>query len=190
MTTPPKDARQQLLKSPGVCGGGHSDESLVVITTNAARLVTLLTVVVVCGCATSSKQRYHVEEEQRIREAVLLEHLTSRATNRVVFVSFLESTGKFIDPSDDFIVRIRSTGIPARKASESATDNQTRVIDKTRGDLGVIYYAGVRRWYGNSKVEVITGSICASLGGGCWEFFMERQNGKWVRTKTKKMMTM
>jgi hypothetical protein len=84
---------------------------------------------------------------------------------------------------------IHAAGIPARKASESATDEHTIVIDRVSGKPGVIYYAGVIRWFSNSKVEVIAGSTCASLGGGFSVFIMKKENGRWIRTKTKRMVT-
>jgi hypothetical protein len=124
-----------------------------------------------------------------IREAVLLDHLTLRDTNRLVFISFQHSDGSRIDPSDTAISRIRAAGIPARKASESTTGEHTIVIDKASGKPGVIYYAGVVRWLSNSKVEVITGSTCASLGGGFTVFIMKKEDGRWMRTKTKRMVT-
>jgi hypothetical protein len=138
---------------------------------------------------TSSTRQYRADEEQIIREAVLLDHLALRDTNRLVFISFQNSDGSRIDPSDTAISRIRSAGIPARKASESTTGEHTSVIDKASGNQGVIYYAGVVRWLSNSKVEVITGSTCASLGGGFTVFIMKKEDGKWMRTKTKRMVT-
>jgi hypothetical protein len=153
------------------------------------RLLTLFAALVACGCTTTSSRQYRADEEQKVREAVLLEHLALRDTNRVVFVSFQDSDGSRVDPSDAVISRFRAAGIPARKASESTTDDHTSVIDKASGKPGVIYYAGVVRWLNNSKVEVIAGSACASLGGGFTEFIMKKGDGGWIRTKIKRMVT-
>src|ERR1041385_4251530 len=106
-------------------------------------LLTLLTAVFLSGCATRATQQYRAGEEEKIREAVLLDYLALRDTNRVVFVSFSNSAGNHADPSDAVIARIRAAGIPARKASEATRNNHTIVIDKTSGEPGVIYYAGV-----------------------------------------------
>lgn len=138
---------------------------------------------------TTATRQYRADEEQKIREAVLLEYLTLRDTNRVVFVAFQNPDGSRLDPSDAAISRMHAAGIPARKVSESTTDEHTIVIDKATGKPGVIYYAGVVRWLSNSKVEVITGSTCASLGGGFTVFIMKKKDGRWMRTKTKRMVT-
>jgi hypothetical protein len=148
----------------------------------------LLPVVLICGCTTTSTREYRAREEERIREVVLLERLALRDTNRVVFVSFEDSARNFIDPSDAVIARIRAAGIPARKASEAGRDGQTYVVDKASGEVGVIYYAGALRWLSDSKVEVIEGSTCASLCGGFTEFIMTKKDGKWIRTRTKRMV--
>jgi hypothetical protein len=94
-----------------------------------------------------------------------------------------------MDPSDAVIARFRAAGIPARKASESTRDDHTNVIDKASRKQGIIYYAGVLRWFSNSKVEVVEGVTCASLGGGFDEFIMRKKGGKWIVTKTKRMVT-
>lgn len=156
---------------------------------SAFRFLTLLAVLVFCGCTTVSTQQYRADEEQKIREAVLLEQSALRDTNLALYVAFQDSHGSRIDPSDAAISRIRAAGIPARKASESTRDQHTVVIDKASGKPGVIYYAGVLRWLNDSKVEVIAGSTCASLGGEFTEFVMEKRGGKWTRTKTKRMVT-
>jgi len=156
---------------------------------SALRFLTLLAVLVLCGCTTVSTRQYRADEEQKIREVVLLEDLALRDTNREVFVAFQDSDASRIDPSEAVISRIRAAGIPARKASESTRDQHTIVIDKASGNPGVIYYAGVLRWVNDAKVEVIAGSTCASLSGGFTELVMEKREGKWIRTKTKRMVT-
>jgi hypothetical protein len=156
---------------------------------SALRFFTLLAVLVLCGCTTVSTRQYRANEEQKLREVVLLEHLASRDTNRMVYVAFRHSDGSRIDPSEAFISRICAAGVPVRKASESTRDEHTMVIDKASGKPSVIYYAGVLRWLNNSKVEVIAGGTRASLGGGFTEFVMEKREGKWIRTKTKRMVT-
>ena len=145
---------------------------------NVYRLLTLSAAILACGCTTTSKRQHRAQEEERIREAVLLESLALRDTNRVVFVSFRDPARNLIDPSDAEIARIRATGIPARKASEASRDEHTVVIDKASGQPGVIYYAGVLKWFSSSKVEVIEGSTCASLGGGFTEFIMEKREAR------------
>lgn len=155
----------------------------------ALRLTALFAALIACGCTTTATLQYRVCEEQKIREAVLLEHLALRDTNRVVFVAFRNPSGGRLDPSDAVVSRIRAAGIPARKASESTTDEHTIVIDRSSGQRGVIYYAGVVRWFSNSKVEVVTGSTCASLGGGFSVFIMKKEDGRWIRTKTKRRVT-
>jgi hypothetical protein len=149
----------------------------------------LVPLVLACGCVTSASRAYRANEEPKIREEVLLEHLALRDTNRVVFLAFFDSVNKQIDPSDKFLQRVHALGIPARKASQAARDDQTRVVDRTTGELGVIYYAGVHRWLSNSSVEVTQGVTCASLGGGFSEFIMKKKDGKWTRTKTKRVVT-
>jgi len=156
---------------------------------NAMRVLTLLLAVVACGCTTTATREYRASEEQRIREAVLSEYLGSRDTNRIVFVAFQNSDGSRADPSDVVISRLRTAGIPAQRASDSATDEHTVVIDRATGKPGIIYYAGVVKWYSNSKVEVVGGCRCASLGGGFSVFIMKKEDGRWKRTKTKSMVT-
>ena len=156
---------------------------------STARLLAFVVALVACGCTTASTRQYRADEAQKIRESVLLEHLALRDTNRVVFVSFQDSDGSRIDPSDAVISRIRAVGIPARKASESTTDEHTVVVDRASGKPGVIYYAGVVGWLSSTKVEVIAGSTCASLGGGFTVFVMKKEDGRWTRTKTKRMVT-
>jgi hypothetical protein len=156
---------------------------------NTVRLFMLFAALVPCGCTTTLTQQYRADEEQKIREAVLMNHLVLRDTNRIVFVSFQDSNGGRFDPSDAVISRIRAAGIPARKASESTTDDRTVVIDKASGKPGVIYYAGVTKWMSSSKAEVIEGSTCASLGGGFTVFMMKKEGGRWIRTKTKRVVT-
>jgi hypothetical protein len=163
--------------------------TLAVTAMTALRLFTLIVALIVCGCTTTATRQYRADEEQKIREAVLLEHLALRDTNRVVFVAFQNPNGSRLDPSDAAISRIRAAGIPARNASESTTDEHTIVVDRASGKPGVIYYAGVVRWFSNSKVEVVTGSTCASLGGGFSTFIMKKEDGRWIRTKTKRMVT-
>jgi hypothetical protein len=155
----------------------------------ALRFITLIFALVASGCATTATRQYRADEEQKILEAVLLEHLACRDTNRIVFVAFQNADGRRLDPSDAVISRIRATGIPARKQSESTTNEHTIVIDKASSKPGVIYYAGVVRWLSNSKVEVITGSTCASLGGGFRVFVMQKEDGRWMRTKTRRIVT-
>lgn len=156
---------------------------------NSLRMLTFLAAVLLSGCATTSTRQYRAREEEIIREAVLLERLLSRDTNRLVFVYFKDSALNPIEPSDAVIARIRTAGIPARKASESTTDDHTVVIDKATGKQGVLYYAGVLKWSGNSEVEVIEGSTYASLWGGFTEFIMRKKDGKWVKTRTKRIVT-
>jgi hypothetical protein len=155
----------------------------------AGRTITLLVLFTASGCMTLSPRQYRIEEEARIREGVLLEDLGLRDTNQVVFVSFFNSDGSHIDPSDAVISRMHAAHIPARKASESTTDEHGFVVDKVTGKRGVIHYAGVVRWLRNSKVEVISGITCARLGGGFSEFIMKKEDGKWIRTRTKRTIT-
>ena len=155
---------------------------------NLLGILTLLAVVLVSGCATTSRPQCRVLEEEKIREMVLMESLALRDTNRLVFVSFQDSAGNAFDPLDVVMARIHEAGIPARKASEATKDSHTRVIDKGSGEPGVIYYAGVLKWVSNSKVEVVEGCTCASLGGGLTEYTMKKKDGKWMRTKTKRMV--
>jgi hypothetical protein len=158
-------------------------------TMNTVRAVTLLFALVACGCMTTSTRQFRASEQQRIREVVLLEHLALRDTNRLVFVSFQNSGGSYIDPSDAVISAMRTAGIPAQKASESTINVHTVVIDKVTGKPGVIYYAGVARWLSNSKVEVVRGNTCGSLGGGFTVFIMKKEHGRWTRTRTKRSVT-
>lgn len=154
-----------------------------------ARRLTLFAAILTCGCMTTSTRQYRAAEELKVREAVLLEYLAFRATNRVVFVSFLNPDRHHVDASDEAISRLRAAGIPARKASESTWDDQSNVIDQATRGPGIVYYAGVLKWLGNSKIEVITGTMCGSLCGGFTEFVMKRENGKWRFAKEKMRMT-
>ena len=97
--------------------------------------------------------------------------------------------GQFSSHSSGSSGRASVAGTLARKASESTTDEHTIVIDKASGKPGVIYYAGVVRWFSNSKIEAVTGSTCASLGGGFTVFIMKKESGTWIRTKTMRIVT-
>lgn len=123
-----------------------------------------------------------------VRQAALLDTLSYWDTNRVVFVAFRVSRGHLVDPSDKVIARIRAKGIPARKASEASRDEHETVIDKTNGQPGVIYYAGVQKWISDSKVEVIESADYSSLGGWLNEIIMQKRSGKWVPTEMIKMV--
>jgi hypothetical protein len=155
----------------------------------ASRFLPFLALLVLCGCTTVSTRQYRADEEQTILEAVLLDNLASWDKNRVVFVATQTPDGTCIDLPDAVISRIRAAGVPARNASESTTDEHTAVIDKASGNPGIIYYAGVLKWSGKSKVEVVAGTTCASLGGGFTKFIMKKRDGKWIRTKIKIMVT-
>jgi len=63
------------------------------------------------------------------------------------------------------------------------------VIDRATGKPGVIYYAGVVKWYSNSQVEVVSGNRRASLGGGFSVFIMKKEDRRLIRTKTKRIVT-
>lgn len=153
------------------------------------RFILFLAALLLCGCTTVSTRQYRAAQEQKILEAVLLQQLAHPDTNRLVFIAVQDPAGNCIDPPDALISSLRAVGIPARNLSESTRDELTTVIDKATGKPGAIYYAGVLRWRSNSKVEVIMGTISASFGGGFTEFVMEKREGRWVRTKTKRMVT-
>ena len=150
------------------------------------RLLTFLPMVLFLGCTTVATRQYRADEEQKILQNVLLAEMEVRDTNRVVFVAIRQADGSHIDPPDAVISTIRAAGIPARKASQSTRDEHTAVIDRGGGQPGIIYYAGVLRWLSNSKVNVVSGSDVAFLGGGFTEFTMEKRQGNWIRTKTKR----
>ncbi len=155
---------------------------------NASRSVCVLSMLLVCGCTTTATRDYRAAEEPKILEAALLQQLTSRDTNRVVFVSFSDSQRRF-DPPDSFIERLSAAGVPARKASQSTTDDHTLVVDRTTREPGAIYSAALVRWVNNLKVEVSRGVHIASLAGGATTSVMEKKDGEWRETKIKRMLT-
>ncbi|HWX20569.1 MAG TPA: hypothetical protein VN578_11780 [Candidatus Binatia bacterium] len=155
----------------------------------ALPVLTLLPLVLACGCTTTITREYRAGEEGRICEAALGKELASRDTNRLVYVAFRDSEYRKFDPPDAFLERLRASGIPARKASESSRDATSRVVDKVTGEPGAIYSASVLRWLNNSKVEAMRGYEAGNLAGGATCCMMKNKGGKWRETKITRVVT-
>ena len=150
-------------------------------------LLILITAICICGCISTATRQNCASEEEKICQTVLLDNLSRRDTNRLAFIAFRDQSGNYIDPSDAVVARIQAGGVPVRRVSEAGKDNQGSVTDKKTDQAGMIYYVGILRWLGNSKVEVIEGSYCGGLCGGFTESTMKEKDGEWVRVKIRRM---
>jgi hypothetical protein len=118
-------------------------------------------------------------EEPKICEALLLEELALRDTNRIVFVAFTDFEGKEFDPPAAVVDRLRSAGIPARNASESVMNSIGGVADNRTGEAGVVYSAGLVRWISDYRVEARRACRAGNLAGGASYCIMRKSNGAW-----------
>ena len=120
--------------------------------------------------------------ENDIREAAFryqFAHNISSLQNHAAFY-FLEIGPKFTDPSEEFLKRFKDFKPVVKKASESRCDENSQIIDKTTGKLGLIFYTNDIKWLSPSKAQIDAGYAEANLSAGSNTYIMEKKDNQWV----------
>jgi ankyrin repeat protein len=128
-------------------------------------------------------------ENDDIREAIFRHQIGPEVPGKqqrvqVYFLSVLDhASGKYIDPSPDFMKRFAKNKPRVAKESECTSSPYKGVRDKVTGEEGLIFQVGFIKWIAEDEVEVEGGYYEAGLSASGNTYHLRKKNGKWVVVK-------
>jgi len=153
-------------------------------------LTSALTLTALAGEEPRESEAHNVREVAF--KSLIYEAAAAQQGYRVYFLSlgstWTNDTPFAIDPSDTFMTRFAGRTPPVKKVSQSKKAERGQVLDKSTGQLGVIFTVADLKWVSDQEVEATCSVYKAGLNGYAYKYTLIKKNNQW-KVANKKLVS-